>query len=199
MSGPQLIRVDAIKPEPWRNGGGSTRTLLAWPSAEHWDLRISVAEIAMDGPFSAYPDIERWFAVIEGAGVVLSSEGSNLALDPDSPPHRFDGASAPQCRLVDGATRDLNLMLRQDRLSGSLERAGSGVRWQSTAQLQGLYADDAGRLSDDAGRQWPLPARTLCWWQAAAGEPRSWRFESAAAHPLRAWWWQAAPTKEASR
>jgi environmental stress-induced protein Ves len=34
-------------------------------------LRISVAEITRDGPFSAFAGVQRWFAVLEGAGVML--------------------------------------------------------------------------------------------------------------------------------
>ena len=42
-----MIYADDIAPQPWRNGGGTTRELLAWPSAEHCNLRIALADIAM--------------------------------------------------------------------------------------------------------------------------------------------------------
>jgi len=29
---------------PWRNGGGVTRELLAWPDSKDWALRVSVAD-----------------------------------------------------------------------------------------------------------------------------------------------------------
>mgnify|MGYP000415291841 CR=1 FL=1 len=48
----EVVAVERMAPQPWRNGGGFTRELLAWPSADDWQLRISVAEIARDGAFS---------------------------------------------------------------------------------------------------------------------------------------------------
>ena len=46
-----------------------TRELLAEP-APNWRWRISVADIQGSGAFSAYPGVSRWFAVVQGAGVV---------------------------------------------------------------------------------------------------------------------------------
>ena len=72
----QHIAIDRVPPQPWRNGGGSTRELFTWPGgAAPWQLRISVADIERDAPFSAYPGVERWFAVVEGAGVRLQLPG----------------------------------------------------------------------------------------------------------------------------
>ena len=51
----QLVRVDAVAAVPWRNGGGVTRELLAWPDPRDWLLRVSVAEISASGPFSQLP------------------------------------------------------------------------------------------------------------------------------------------------
>ena len=69
------VRVVDTAPQAWRNGGGSTRELLAWPAGADWRVRVSVAEIGADGPFSAFDGVERWFAVLSGAGVVLSRVG----------------------------------------------------------------------------------------------------------------------------
>ena len=33
---------------PWRNGGGVTRELLAWPDSKDWALRVSVADVAAE-------------------------------------------------------------------------------------------------------------------------------------------------------
>ena len=43
------VQLSAVPPQPWRNGGGSTRELLAWPAAADWKLRVSLATIAQDG------------------------------------------------------------------------------------------------------------------------------------------------------
>ncbi len=52
---PMLISAMDKPLQPWRNGGGFTRQLLAWPDDENWLLRISMANVSQDGPFSAWP------------------------------------------------------------------------------------------------------------------------------------------------
>jgi environmental stress-induced protein Ves len=119
-----LITLDEVAAAPWRNGGGVTRELLAWPSISHWTLRISVAEVARDGSFSQFPGVQRWFAVLSGGGVRLTVAGEVCELTPASPPFQFDGGADTGCRLLAGPTQDFNLMLRRGtarlhRLSGS--------------------------------------------------------------------------------
>ena len=85
------VALDAVRPQPWRNGGGVTRELLAWPARGEWNVRVSVADIDADGPFSALPGVVRWFAVIEGAGVELAFATGVRRVLPADPPLRFDG------------------------------------------------------------------------------------------------------------
>ncbi len=123
---PTTVRAAEVATKAWRNGGGRTRELLTWPAGPDWSFRLSLADIAADGPFSAFPGVQRWFAVIEGAGVILTLADGERRVTPRSEPLCFDGAEAPECRLVEGATRDLNLMLRGGA-RGCLRRASSGV------------------------------------------------------------------------
>ena len=126
----EVVRAAVIAPVSWRNGGGRTRELLALPAGAGWRLRISLADIDADGPFSAFDGVQRWFAVIEGGGVVLAFAHGERRLGVGSEPLCFDGATAPGCRLVAGPTRDLNLMLRAGA-RGRMERARSGVAWNA--------------------------------------------------------------------
>lgn len=138
-----LLSLAACAPQPWRNGGGTTRELLRWPealagdgamaagagapvapSADDWLVRVSVAEIARDGPFSPFPGVDRWFAVLAGAGVTLALPEGEVVRRPGDDALAFAGEAAPGCRLVDGATSDLNLMVR--RVSGAA-RAAAGT------------------------------------------------------------------------
>ena len=121
------VSCDQVAPQAWRNGGGQTRELLAWPQAQDWQLRISVADIARDGPFSAYPGVERWFAVVEGAGVVLRLAAGAQRLDTDSAPLHFRGEDAAVCALLDGPTRDLNLMVQRGQGPATMQRAEPGA------------------------------------------------------------------------
>ena len=71
----QLVRLADAAPVPWRNGGGTTRELAAFPGATRWQWRISVADVVQAGPFSKFPGVSRWFAVLDGAGVRLRIDG----------------------------------------------------------------------------------------------------------------------------
>jgi uncharacterized protein len=128
----------SVAPVPWKNGGGVTRELLAWPSAQDWSIRVSVADIERDGPFSAFPKVERHFAVLEGEGIELEGVG---AIRRGSEPIMFDGAEARECRLIAGATRDLNVMIRRDSGRGFLRRLDSSgdTVVARGCTMQGIY------------------------------------------------------------
>jgi hypothetical protein len=158
----QQVSLFGVPATPWRNGGGVTRELLAWPSAQDWRVRISVADIARDGPFSAFPGVERWFAVIEGTGVELRMAGQ-AKLVPLGLPLRFEGDVPVHCSLPAGPTRDLNLMAPPG--CGRLRTVVPGDRMQGEARrrLLGLYAHvDAAALLWN-GAELEVPAGTLAW------------------------------------
>ena len=69
------VSLASVPPQPWKNGGGTTRELLAWPTGADWRVRLSVAEVVADGPFSRFEGVQRWFAVLGGAGVRLVVNG----------------------------------------------------------------------------------------------------------------------------
>ena len=74
----QCIAQADVMPQAWRNGGGQTRELLAWPHGADWSVRISLADIEADGPFSPFPGVQRWFAVRAAASATstVSVQGS---------------------------------------------------------------------------------------------------------------------------
>jgi environmental stress-induced protein Ves len=179
------VSLAGAQPQPWRNGGGLTHELLAWPGAGDWQCRISVARIDQSGPFSAFPGVERWFAVLSGEGVVLRFGKRRTMLTAGSEPLRFDGASAPGCDLLDGPTQDLNLMLRSDAGRGAMQVARAGEPWHSDAPLRAVFVLDACSLQADRQPLQSLAAGTLVWGEQAAGQ--DWVL-SAGAPGLRAWW-----------
>lgn len=188
MTLPTLVSLADAAPQSWRNGGGRTRELLRWPLELHddgaWSLRISVADIEADGPFSAYPGVERWFAVIEGAGVVLCFADGDRAVRAGAAPLHFDGGDAPGCMLVDGPTRDLNLMARGG--AGRMQAVVPGVEWVAPLAVRALYTAVAGVWRAEH-RRLDLPAGTLLW-SDAAGDA-AWQFDPAdAGTAMHAWW-----------
>ena len=190
------VSLADVAEKPWRNGGGVTQELLTWPpevAASDWQLRISVARIGRNGPFSAYPGFERWFAVLQGEGVVLRFANRRLMLGAGGEPVRFEGAAAPNCDLLDGPTQDLNLMARSDAGRGAMRLAHAGEEWLSTARLRAVYTAEPATLQVDGSDAATLPAGTLAWCDGA-GQQR-WRLKpgQTPALPARAWWLQFKP------
>jgi environmental stress-induced protein Ves len=180
----QVVQCERIAPQPWKNGGGETRELFVWPPGGPWSLRISVADIRAEGPFSPFPGIERWFTVLEGDGVVLTFPQRRVMLDSESAPLHFDGSDAPDCELNGGPSRDLNLMVRHDAGCGLMQRATAGAEWPSHAPLRAVFTTGPALLQindTDAAR---LPAWSLA--ISTHGANQRWRIDGDA--PLRAWW-----------
>jgi environmental stress-induced protein Ves len=189
--GLHIVHLAAVPPQPWRNGGGQTRELLAWPpgSGSGWQVRVSVADIERDGPFSAFPGVQRGFVVLEGAGVVLGLADSQCTLTPASPPLQFDGDDAPACRLVAGPTRDLNLMALASAGAARIEAVVDdaalapvpGARWR------GVYTATPMRLAAGSGLAIDLGAGSLAWSDAPDTLAATWHPSGRQQLPLRAW------------
>ena len=157
-----LVQLAQVPPTPWANGGGVTRELLAWPSSEDWMVRLSVAEIAKDGPFSRLPGVQRWFAVLAGQGVKLRIDGAIHELATSSMPWQFDGAPPADCDLLGGPTRDFNLMLRQG--TARMERVrGNFSKACSAATLIAIYANELAATATSGSERLVIPPNTLAW------------------------------------
>ena len=166
----QVIELRNISPSPWRNGGGVTRELLAWPDAQDWVWRMSVAEVASGGPFSKFEGVQRWFAVLAGAGVRLDVAGQATSLTRLSAPFEFDGAAPVLCDLIDGSTQDFNLMLRQGRASARMQRVSGMLNFTSSGPVTvALYAAADGATLHSGDETLTLPPHSLLWRQLAPG------------------------------
>jgi environmental stress-induced protein Ves len=110
----------------WKNGAGWTSEILkVQGNDDHdtndWNWRLSIAEIDADAPFSAFPGVERELVLLSGNGLrVRFDDGSVHDLLPPHDKLRFDGERAAFGELIDGATRDFNLMWKRDRCSAQL-------------------------------------------------------------------------------
>lgn len=117
---------------PWKNGGGVTRELWKLPHPSdpaRFLARVSIATVGASGPFSVFPGVDRTLMILEGAGVVLTIDGTReVVLDQPLRPFAFPGETEIQCRLLGGPVRDFNLMVDRALAQGSLEvvRLASG-------------------------------------------------------------------------
>lgn len=110
------IYAESVVPIQWKNGGGITRDL--WVSES---FRISLADISQDGAFSLFENTTRHFAVVEGEGVFLEFGYDSHRLTAHTPPFTFAGDNPPYCRLINGKTRDINMMIFKGE--GEMSRA----------------------------------------------------------------------------
>jgi hypothetical protein len=109
---------------PWKNGAGSTTEVAIFPpgaAMDAFDWRVSMAGVAEDGPFSAFPGIDRTLAVLEGAGLRLEVEGqAPQTVRPEGEPARFPGGVPTHATLLGGPVVDLNVMTRRGRTAHRL-------------------------------------------------------------------------------
>jgi environmental stress-induced protein Ves len=126
-----LIRGADLVAAPWKNGGGVTREVAAFPLHAGLDIftwRVSIADVAQAGPFSRFTGIDRTLVLLSGAGMLLDETDDTHAhavkthaLTQPLDIAQFAGEARIDARLVDGATRDFNLMVRRGAAVGETE------------------------------------------------------------------------------
>lgn len=129
---PHEMKTERIDPgqfvkQAWRNGGGTALEILRFPAGDGaFDVRISVADIDLSGPFSTYQGFDRWLLLLDGQ-ISLSLGSSKQSIDlaaPDAAPLRFDGATQMECTLKSKSARALNVIARRGKLDLALVVAG---------------------------------------------------------------------------
>lgn len=119
-----LIAYAGLLAAPWKNGGGSTRTLAVSPRGaplDNFDWRISVAAITADGAFSLFPGIDRSLVLVEGDSVRLTLDGARTVLLDTANPMLWFPGEAQVAAAVSGPTLDFNVMTRRNRCRHQLE------------------------------------------------------------------------------
>ncbi|MEO8669999.1 MAG: HutD family protein [Tahibacter sp.] len=118
----RLLRPSDYQRMAWKNGGGITTEIARHPqSGSEFDWRISIAEIAQDGDFSTFPGVDRELMLLEGNGIdLVIGTDAPLRMDRRYQKHSFPGEAPVSCRLVDGATRDFNVMVRRSLIDAEL-------------------------------------------------------------------------------
>ena len=137
-----VIRGADLVASPWKNGGGVTREVAAFPEGASMDAfawRVSIADVAQAGPFSRFAGVDRTLVLLDGAGMILDEGDRTHTLKAPLDIARFAGESAIDASLVDGATRDFNLMVRRDAAHGTLDVWRAGVSHDIDADAALLY------------------------------------------------------------
>ncbi len=113
-----VLRAGTYEKKPWKNGGGTTEDVWIVPQGaghDDFDIRLSLATIDRDGPFSAFPGIDRTITLVGGDAFVLDfGNGRQQRMDMLQP-FSFDSALTPSSRLTLGPSHDFNVMTRAGR------------------------------------------------------------------------------------
>lgn len=118
----RILRANSYQRMPWKNGGGTTTEIFKSTGADgevHW--RLSIADVASDGPFSDFPGIDRWIMLVEGKGMELTISGHAKRIEKPFEPLAFSGDAKTDCKLIDGPIRDFNLMVARSHAQGNLQ------------------------------------------------------------------------------
>jgi environmental stress-induced protein Ves len=158
---PLVLRASGYQRMRWKNRAGWTSEILkvhdgAERDTNDWLWRLSIAEIDADAPFSAFPGVDRQLVLLSGNGLRLrfdDGEAHDLL-----PPHgklRFAGERPAFGELIDGPTRDFNLMWKREAVDAQLWHrplAGTMVLFVEPGETWAIHqlAGQA-RFADDSG------------------------------------------------
>ncbi|MNI17152.1 hypothetical protein D3C73_705120 [compost metagenome] len=149
---------------PWKNGGGTTQEVARNPegSSAAFEWRLSIADVAQDGGFSAFNGYQRIITVLEGRGIQLTVDGREQTPLTPRQAYAFLGDARVDCRLLDGAIRDFNLIYAPQRYQARLQWASGPWIFHSTAPTV-LVLNAGGELVVRVdGKKHALPSRYDC-------------------------------------
>ena len=183
----QVVRFDDIPSVPWKNGGGITRELLAWPGSSSWSLRVSVADVAASGPFSIFSGVDRWFGVLQGEGVTLHTAGAPapVAVRAGDALHAFTGDAITQCHLINGLTRDFNVMSKRDQVVVRVGAVSESPVLATRAALIACFVSREATLRVNGDTPLKLSPLSLAWMTNVSAQPLTLALD----RPLAEGWW----------
>jgi uncharacterized protein len=124
----RVLRAAQRTAVPWKNGGGLTREVAAFPPGsdlEGFEWRVSIAEVRAPGPFSLFPGVDRCLTVLSGRLSLAIDGQAALSLSPESSAVAFPGDVPAFAEPRGGPVTDLNVMTRRGRRSARLTRGGA--------------------------------------------------------------------------
>ena len=110
---------------PWRNGAGTTHEIAiddsSGESKAPFLWRLSMADLAGDGPFSEIADVDRILVLLEGEDVLLTIAGAAPEPLAEHEAIAFPGDVTTSLTMAPGSGRDLNLMWDRTRVQGMVD------------------------------------------------------------------------------
>lgn len=162
------FHVNDIPAMPWKNGGGVTREIVCQPTGAgigDFDWRVSIAHIASDGPFSAFPGVDRIITLLSGGGVHLQSNDGDVdhLLDKPLTPFAFKGETNINASLLDQDCHDFNVMTRRSTCHNvSLQIVRNANEWPISSH--GLFLAVHGHWQLNGNHEELLAPLQGLWW-----------------------------------
>lgn len=121
---------------PWKNGLGVTRELWRYPAEENYWLRVSIADISADLPFSPFEGYDRSMLLLEGKGLDLIHDcGLIQRLNRFGSVAHFSGDWKTTSSLLDGPVRDFNWIAKRDLIHSQLQSVPRDTEWHASRPL----------------------------------------------------------------
>lgn len=118
-----VLRARDYRRMRWKNGAGWTSEVFRVPDSDDWNWRLSIADVETDAPFSAFPGVERELVLLSGNGMRLRfDDGTTHELLPPHGTLRFSGECPLVGELLDGPSRDFNVMWKRGEVAVQLWR-----------------------------------------------------------------------------
>jgi len=144
---PEILRASDREARRWKNGGGSTADVYVHPvgaNLDTFDWRVSIATIAADGEFSAFPGVDRWLVPLgdgtdSAAGLDLETATGVRHLDRWQV-FAFGGEESIAAVGVAATSTDLNLMVRRQTTEGAVEIVRVDGAFETSAEIVVMLA-----------------------------------------------------------
>lgn len=148
----QRFVLDEIPAEPWRNGGGVTRTIASATQGGQVIWRVSAADITRAGPFSRFPGMNRTAVLIQGERLELTGGSRTLLFPGLGHTVHFDGDESLYSSQPASPVRLWNVMTRRGQAMTSvaeyrdspLSLKPGGTAFVLVIKGQYLVQDDGG-------------------------------------------------------
>jgi uncharacterized protein len=117
-----------LAPEPWANGGGTTRTIALQSAGDHAvDWRVSIATLNGPSRFSLFPGLDRTFVLLDEGSVDLHSQDGASVARPGQPV-QFSGDLLMWASTSVHPVNALNVMTRRGMYEAAVSVATYSLR-----------------------------------------------------------------------
>lgn len=124
----RIVRAGDGRAMAWKNGGGTTTEIATGSDGHHGQdrgegylWRLSLADVARDGPFSRFPRFDRISMMISGNGLVLEAGAhGQISLETAFAPASYSGDWPVHGTLTDGPIVNFNVIFNRRKLTADL-------------------------------------------------------------------------------